>query len=49
MRKQTWLRQEMTQWQAENLLSDEQAQRILARYATRGSHLARTFGNGRVD
>lgn len=42
MRKETWLRQEMVHWQAEGLVSEPQAQRILARYASRGSHLART-------
>jgi uncharacterized membrane protein len=43
MRKETWLQREMLDWQAENLLSEQQAQAILARYATRGSHLARTL------
>jgi uncharacterized membrane protein len=42
MRKLTWLRQEMLHWQAEGLLSELQAGRILARYANRGSQLART-------
>lgn len=42
MRKETWLRQEVQQWQAEDLLSEQQAQQILARYASHGSQLART-------
>ncbi len=42
MRKLAWLQQEILDWQAENLLSEPQAEAILARYATRGSHLART-------
>jgi uncharacterized membrane protein len=43
MRKETWLQKEMLAWQADNLLSEQQAQAILARYATRGSQLARTL------
>lgn len=43
MRKETWLRQEMVQWQAEDLLSAAQAQQILARYDSRGSQLAHTI------
>lgn len=42
MRKETWLRQEVQQWLADELLSEQQAQQILARYASRGSQLART-------
>jgi uncharacterized membrane protein len=42
MREKKWLQQEIIHWQQEDLISDTQAQKILARYSQQDSQLART-------